>query len=65
MWLARWHTPLSYPDIGRSFRRDHTSVMYGVSRVEQRMADDDAFAARVRKLAASLCNERVDTRGMG
>jgi chromosomal replication initiator protein len=54
MWLARWHTFASYPEIGRAFRRDHTSIIHGVSRVEERMARDDVFAARVRKLAAAL-----------
>jgi chromosomal replication initiation ATPase DnaA len=55
MWLARWHTPFSYPEIGRRFdKRDHTTIIHGVSRVAQRMADDPAFAGRVRALARSL-----------
>jgi chromosomal replication initiator protein len=65
MWLAYRHTPLSYPTIGRAFGdRDHTTVMYGVGRVEQRMAEDDVFAYRIRRLEASL-DDRADVRRVG
>ncbi len=53
MWLARQTSLHSYPAIGRVFRRDHTTVMHGVSRTEARMAADDTFAAWVRSLEAA------------
>src|SRR6185437_14914972 len=34
MWLARHRTRHSFPEIGRALERDHTTVMYGVERVE-------------------------------
>lgn len=52
MWLSRWLTPCSYPAIARDFAdRDHTTIIYGVSRTQQRMDDDPAFEARVLALA--------------
>lgn len=52
MWLVRRSMHLSYPAIGRAFgRRDHTSVMYAVSRIEACMREDPAFALSVLELA--------------
>lgn len=36
MWRIRRETRLSYPQIGRFFNRDHTTVINGVRRHEQR-----------------------------
>jgi chromosomal replication initiator protein len=58
MWLARKATLLSYPAIGKAFgRRDHSSVMYAVSRIEQAMEDDPRFAEHVLALARILGEE--------
>lgn len=54
MWLARRTTLQSYPAIGRALRRDHTTVMYGVSRIDQRMADDPGLAAQLWDLAKTI-----------
>lgn len=52
MYLARKATLLSYPAIGRAFgRRDHSSVMYAVKRIERDMEDDPDFAMGVLALA--------------
>lgn len=41
MYLARELTPMSLPDIGRRFgKRDHTTVMYGIGAVKDRMLID-------------------------
>jgi chromosomal replication initiator protein len=58
MWLARRMTLHAYPGLGRAFRRDHSSVMYGVSRATQRMIDDAIFAGRVRTLEATIVGRR-------
>jgi hypothetical protein len=48
MYLCRMLTPRSLPEIGRRFGgRDHTTVMHGVRKVEQLMAEDPDFAATV------------------
>jgi chromosomal replication initiator protein len=45
MYLCFKLTPKSYPDIGRAFDRDHTTVMYAVKRIEAlRLADGDLAA---------------------
>jgi len=37
----------SLPQIGRAFKRDHTTVKYAKDRVAEREANDDLVAARV------------------
>lgn len=42
VWWRVWRTSgLSYPRMGAMFRRDHTTIMHGVKRYEQRMAAED------------------------
>lgn len=54
MYLARELTPRSYPEIGRMFRRDHTTVMSGVSRISSSRAADQGLDADIRAISASL-----------
>ena len=54
MWLARHTTPLSLPEIGREFQRDHTTVMHAVARVGDLMNRDAAFAEDVELLRRLL-----------
>jgi chromosomal replication initiator protein len=39
MYLAKVMTPQSYPNIGRRFRRDHTTVLHAVRKVEGLLAN--------------------------
>lgn len=40
-YLARIHTPYSYPQIGRRFGdRDHTTIMHGVRKIQLQMKTD-------------------------
>ncbi|MBE0529503.1 MAG: hypothetical protein IH626_01665 [Rhodospirillales bacterium] len=54
MALARELTERSFPEIGRAFRRDHTSVMYAVRVVPERIRRDPALRAKVERLRADL-----------
>lgn len=54
MWLARRLTLHGYPSLGQLFRRDHSSVMYGVERASARMHDDEKYASRIRRLEATI-----------
>jgi len=55
MYLCRRHTPLSLPRIGRAFRkRDHTTVMYAIDRVEGLMDRYPARAEEVETLSAEI-----------
>lgn len=43
IWAARYGTPYSLPRIGRFFRRDHTSIIHAVRKVDQRVKTDVAY----------------------
>ena len=54
-YLARNHTNYSYPQIGRRFgNRDHTTIMHGVRRIQERMMADWVVAYDVAHLEAML-----------
>lgn len=54
-YLARTYTPYSYPQIGRRFGdRDHTTIMHGVRRIQERMKSDWMVAYDVAHLEAML-----------
>jgi chromosomal replication initiator protein len=54
MYLSRELTPLSLPSIGKRFHRDHTTVMYAIKAVEQRMRDDLELADDIAVLRERL-----------
>jgi hypothetical protein len=41
MYLCKTLTPNSYPEIGRRFRRDHSTVIHAVDVITRRLADPD------------------------
>lgn len=54
-FLARNCTAYSYPQIGRRFgNRDHTTIMHGCRRIEERMKTDWTVAYDVAHLEAML-----------
>ena len=40
MYLARKHTNLSFPDLGRSFNRDNSTVQYACKKIRQQIEKD-------------------------
>ena len=52
MYLAVDLTPASLPQIGRTFDRDHTTVMHACSVIEGLIGRDSEFAERVEAAAA-------------
>ena len=54
MYLARRHTDRSYPEIGRRFGRDHSSVISAVRGIEARRMVDPGLDDTIRALAAEL-----------
>ena len=55
MYLAKKHTSRSLPEIGRRFgKRDHTTVMHGIKRIEALMATDSQIAEDVELLRRAL-----------
>jgi chromosomal replication initiation ATPase DnaA len=53
-WLVRTRTALSFPELGRVMRKDHTTVMYGVGRCELRRKTDARFQDFTDRLAAAV-----------
>jgi chromosomal replication initiator protein len=55
MYLARRHTELSFPDLGREFGdRDHSTIQHGVHKIENDVKDDADLATKVRLIEQSL-----------
>ena len=54
MYLAHALTPRSYPDLGRRFRRDHTTIMHGVSQIDRLLREDSEIASDVEELKKRL-----------
>lgn len=54
-WLARRHTMLSYPQMGRySGSRDHTTILQALRTFEHRLEADPQLRARVARLDRGL-----------
>lgn len=55
MYLARKHTMRSYPQIGQVLgRRDHTTVLWGVSKIEGRLEREPRLVADIEAIRAKL-----------
>jgi chromosomal replication initiator protein len=54
MYLCRRYTQASLHDIGRHFRRDHTSVRYAVDAVERRVLEQPQLRYELEAMAARL-----------
>lgn len=55
MYLARELTDLSLPELARAFnRRDHTTIMHAIRRVEERTTRDPVLARELEELSSSL-----------
>lgn len=55
MYLTRELTELSLPEIARAFnRRNHTTVMHAIKRVEERTTRDPLLARDLEELSFTL-----------
>ena len=54
MWLAARLSRSSFPVIGHSFHRDHTTVMYAAKKVPELMNEDAEFAAESETIMGGL-----------
>lgn len=50
MYLLRSDLALSFPAIGKELLRDHTSAMYGCSKIERELEEDATLAAAVTQI---------------
>lgn len=53
-WMLRTRTKLSFPEIGRLLKKDHTSVMSGVRKCVAMRQEDASFNAFTETLAAAV-----------
>ena len=55
MYLARVHTTLSFPELGREFGdRDHSTIQHGYRKVKSELKDDADLAYKVRLIEQGL-----------
>lgn len=54
IYFARTLLGRSYPELGRAFARDHSTVMHAVQKVEERLQVDHAFAAKLDSVVSAL-----------
>ena len=47
MWVIKNRTPFSYPEIGRKFNRDHTTVIHGVRKIDRLLAAGDPSVSEI------------------
>lgn len=57
MYLCRRITDKGYPQIGRKFKRDHTTVLHAVRKIEGLINTDPALAARLDAIAQAVMSE--------
>lgn len=59
MYLVRSMTNLPLEDIGRFFgNRDHTTVLYSIQKVEDRMKKEAAYAEKIKELKTNISTRR-------
>jgi chromosomal replication initiator protein len=55
MYLARKHTKLSFPELGREFGdRDHSTIQHGSKKVDAELATNPDLAAQIKMIEHSL-----------
>ena len=59
MYLVRSMTNLSAVDVGRFFgNRDHSTVLYSIQKVEDRMKREPSYAEKIKELKTNISNRR-------
>ena len=54
MYLARKYCGVSFPELGREFGKDHSTIQHGVGRVEEMLSSDTDLATRIRVIETTL-----------
>lgn len=56
-WLCKRVFDLTYPEIGRHFSRDHTTVIYGVERMDEIILENPSVALSVTVLRSMMLRD--------
>ena len=63
MYLSRVLTQASYPEIGKAFKKDHSSVVHAYKNIENRRQKNRDFAAEIDRISDMItASEDVDLR---
>jgi len=54
MWISHEATARSFPELGRAFRRDHTTIMHAIRHVPKHMAADPEWREKVMSVLAEV-----------
>lgn len=54
MYLARELTSYSFPQIGRAFGRDHSTIIHGARKIAEQLTQDSKLESDVAQLSAEL-----------
>ena len=54
MYLLRRYTDMSYPEIGDSFNKDHTTVMYADRNIQDKMVKEDNIKTEISRIVDIL-----------
>lgn len=54
MYLARKHTGASFPELGREFDRDHSTIQHGCRKVDDELKSNPDLAAKIRLIEQTL-----------
>jgi hypothetical protein len=60
MYLCKKLTSRSLPEIGRSFRKDHTTVLHAINKITERLKTEENLADDVNSLILQLQEEYSD-----
>lgn len=64
MYLARKHTPLSFPAIAREFDREHTTIVHATRKVERKLKESDKkLEGEIKALEKALANPDLPRSG--
>ena len=54
IYILRTQTELSFPSIGKIFGRDHSTIMYSIDLIQNRIEDDPSFAKEMTDLLSEI-----------
>ena len=60
MYLSRNLTQASYPDIGKAFKKDHSSVVHACNNIEKKRQNDRDFANEIERIADLIAASEED-----